>query len=116
MLLLQTGDASTVDEAKTLGQQASQLHKQLYDEVKADSSNSAALMSIAQNRITALLARQAVETDSNIQPFENCSANSAEIHDAESRCLCLVDNICAHASVKSDACSVVSQTTCTGGP
>jgi len=112
-LLLQTSSADSEQQATDLASRGRNLHTQLYSAVET-ASNKAALMSVAQNRITSLLMRQAEETLKDFDALDGCTEAAKDFSGAESRCLCVADNIChkMEHSKSGNLCSVVSSSTC----
>jgi len=118
-MLLQTEMAETAQEAKEnfmqakeLASKATTLHQEVFDSVE-QVSNKEQLMSVAQNRITALLIRQSEETLSDFNALEGCE-NEKTYAGIEARCLCVADNICQKSGQAQggEYCSIVSSATC----
>merc|ERR1719331_3807064 len=112
-VLLQTNSDESDQAALDLHQRTSHLHKRIFHTVD-QAHNKAALLTVAQNRITSLLMRQAEATIKDFDALDGCSDAAKDFSGAMSRCLCVADNIC-HKTQKASTgttCSIVSSSTC----
>jgi len=112
-VLLQTNSDESGQAALDLHQRTSHLHKRIFHTVD-QAHNKAALLTVAQNRITSLLMRQAEATIKDFDALDGCTDSAKDFSGAMSRCLCVAGNIChkmQHAST-GDTCSIASSTTC----
>jgi len=100
-------------QARELSNRATVLHQTVVESVeKVDNKDK--LMAVAQNRITSLLMRQSEATLGDFDALEGCTGAAKDYSGAESRCLCVADNVCSKAGQAhhGDYCSLVSSATC----
>lgn len=108
----------SLTEAQDLAKKAQGIHQDIVASIALAeehfSEYPVPLMSVAQNRITSLMIRQAEASLENFDALDGCTGPTKDYEGAESRCLCVVDNICSRVghSQGGGYCSIVSTATC----